>query len=141
MAGFKCHVVRRRPDSRRYTPAPFGSSSFRLLPSRRLTADSCAQMWNVDPANDQRRTALDDAPTPTELKVHDPDSRVAVWVAVQHRATPCREDRLGTLVQAEPIRTAATLAANAVGLTALHEVSPRPLGPGQPKTVGPLAGH
>ena len=47
-------------------------------------------MWNADPAHDQRRTALDDVPTPTDLKVHDPDSRVAVWVAVQHRATPCR---------------------------------------------------
>ena len=43
---------------------------------------------------------------------------VAVWVAVQHRAVPSREDRPATLVQLEPIRTAATRAANAAHSTA-----------------------
>jgi hypothetical protein len=45
-------------------------------------------------------------------------TRVAVWVAVHHRAAPFREDRAETLVQLEPIRTAMTRAANAVGFTA-----------------------
>jgi hypothetical protein len=41
---------------------------------------------------------------------------VAIWVAVHHRAASSREHRPTTLVQLELIRTAATRAANAVGL-------------------------
>jgi hypothetical protein len=40
---------------------------------------------------------------------------VAIWVAVHHRAASSREHRPTTLVQLEPIRTATTRAANAVG--------------------------
>ena len=40
-----------------------------LLPSHQITADSCGQLWNIDPAHDQEQTALDDAPTPTDQKV------------------------------------------------------------------------
>ena len=46
------------------------------------------------------------------------DLRVAVWVAVHHGAAPSREDRPRTLVQPEPIRTAATRAATAAYRTA-----------------------
>ena len=42
-------------------------------------------------------------------------TRVAVWVAVRRRPAPFSEDRPRGLVQLEPIRTAATRAANAVG--------------------------
>ena len=42
-------------------------------------------------------------------------ARVAISVAVQHRATQSSQDRPRMLVQPEPIRTVATRAANAVG--------------------------
>jgi hypothetical protein len=47
------------------------------------------------------------------------DSRVAVWVAVQHGTAPFRKDRPAAVVQLEPIGTAAPQAANAVGVRAL----------------------
>lgn len=49
---------------------------------------------------------------------------VAVWVAVHRRAATSWEDRSRTLVRAEPIRTTATRAANAVGLAVLAPMSP-----------------
>src|SRR6516164_8085977 len=45
--------------------------------------------------------------------------RVAVWVAVHHRAAPSKADRSRAMVQIEPIRTTATRAANAVRVRAL----------------------
>ena|SRR5215469_17637322 len=41
---------------------------------------------------------------------------VAIWVAVHHRAAESRKDRPAASVQLEPIWTAATRAANAVGV-------------------------
>ena len=41
----------------------------RLLPSRWMMDDKCGQIWNIDPAHDRQRTALDDVPTPTDKKV------------------------------------------------------------------------
>src|SRR5262249_32622613 len=49
---------------------------------------------------------------------------VAVWVAVQRRAAPCKEDRSITLVQLEPIGTAQPRAANAAGGSASGHVQP-----------------
>ena len=40
-----------------------------LLPSRWTTPVPGGQLWNVDPAHGPQRTALDDAPIPTDLKV------------------------------------------------------------------------
>ena len=37
-----------------------------LLPSRWTRRVPCGQLWNVGPAHGRRRTALDDAPTPTD---------------------------------------------------------------------------
>jgi hypothetical protein len=66
----KFRVVRRRPDSRRYTRALFGSSFFRLLPallpSRWTTPVPYGQLWNVGPAQGPHRAVLDDVPTPRD---------------------------------------------------------------------------
>ena len=40
-----------------------------LLPSRWTTPDTRGRSWNVSPAHSQRRTVLDDVPTPTDQKV------------------------------------------------------------------------
>jgi hypothetical protein len=78
----------------------------RLLPSRRTTPVPCGRPRNIGPAHGLKRTVLDNLPAPTDL-------RVAVWVAVHLGARPSSQDQPRRLVQLEPIRTAATRAANA----------------------------
>jgi hypothetical protein len=59
-----------------------------------------------------RRTVL--AAPDLTLVALPPSAEVAVWVAAHRRAEPFRKDQPATLVQPEPIRTAAARAANAV---------------------------
>jgi hypothetical protein len=56
-------------------------------------------------------------------------TRAAVWVAVHRRAVPSKGDRSRALVQAEPIETATTRAANAARARAQAGVTTVPAAP------------
>ena len=64
MSGLKSRRSRMEAAPPQLSPTP--------LPSRRTTPAPCGQRWNVGPAQRLQRTVLDDAPTPTDLKVAVP---------------------------------------------------------------------
>ncbi len=64
----------------------------------------------------------------TQWQAHPATCQVAIRVAVHLRAKASKTDPSAQPVQLEPIWTATPRAANAVGLTALGEASPKPHG-------------